>query len=891
MKKTVMVALSIAFAGAAMADYSTSGTLDYTRTESDLAWIFGETPTGPYVWTHNGDVRMYAGGFATEEKQPDFVGLQPAKLELKDATVSVSGTLTVAASGTVNGEAVGGSGELVLDNTSLTVGGWFNLVNGNALGGVVPSDPVLGKLTLKNGSCLSVNGRFSLVANEPAAAWTPSVTNVLCLSSGSQLILGTSGNEYGLERWNGPSARVVFDGGSLTIMPNSSRSFFYYGGYGVDGISSLCVETTPGNDLVLMNSQTNALFSSSATGYLMVNGAIRKGGRGQLVLTIPSCNTERSKWFNFEDMCIEEGSVFLYNNLTFPDPNDSPQCRRGTLSIAAGASLDLNNNSSFIESLTGAGTIFTSASGGAALTIQNDTEIDSHVKVGPGLSTLMKKGEADAQLASLGASNWTTRVMSGTLKLVEPLLEAPSYTRYRFRVINVNDKGNSNQIMELREVALYEGNSDMTLAADYRYDSTTVHAETGGTGIFGYNEDPEKARDLNLTSKWCDLRIAAQNCWWVEFDYAIPVQVSSYNWAKTDNWERSPCEWQLEGSNDGENWTVLDHRSMDTRNLPNNSWVGDTPFAVTAEPVRRVENLGSVDIAEGAVLDLSGLEADIEISALSGAGKLKLGSGTLIVNNQSDTVVNMDMFEVAPKTLVKKGAGTLGLSGEVSPYLKVDVQEGEVGRYSAGVTAEFFRFTIKATRVAGNNVMNLGKLYLYDGSGNPVNVGLTWYGYTGSYSSSSAEPNICDGAPVKDMTPGTFSQAGNYVYSVWGGAHEATKYIFATEDDTHKWTTINHSFNIEDSNTWYTINMRLLAPTTVTSYNLRSIGSNEREVSAWMLESSVDGENWRVLDEQDIGYGAPDGNSPNCWYNGGVPYALPLEILPLKRPGLFIYIR
>ncbi len=130
------------------ADYETSGTINYTSTTSDLAALLGETPAGAFSWAHNGNVNMYAGDLITS--LANVPNGTPAYLELKDATVSVSGKFNVAAAGKVNGVDVGGSGELVLDNTTMTVGGFFDVSCGNALGDKV-LNPIVGRVTLRNG--------------------------------------------------------------------------------------------------------------------------------------------------------------------------------------------------------------------------------------------------------------------------------------------------------------------------------------------------------------------------------------------------------------------------------------------------------------------------------------------------------------------------------------------------------------------------------------------------------------------------------------------------------------------------------------------------------------------------------------------------------------------
>lgn len=855
---------------AGAADYETSGTINYTSTTSDLAALLSETPAGAFSWTHTGQVNMYAGDLITS--LANVPNGTPAYLELKDATVSVSGNFNVAAAGIVGGSPVGGSGELVLDNTTMTVGGQFNVSCGNALGDTV-ANPIVGRLTLRNGTHLTVNNLLQLSANAgKSGEWNAQVTNVLTLSSGSVLTLNNK-----IQRWDGPSGLVVFDGGRVEMKTTTNDKFFHAGGYGYDGKSTLLITNTPGNDIDLSNSLTNQLFDGQNTGFLLATGAIRKRGRGVMVFNGPSGNNVNENRLSFDGLAIEEGEVQLFNNFTFRDPSLYPQHRRGTVAISAGARLDLNNNYAFIEGLTGQGSIL--ASGGAPLTLCNETDSDAvsdKVRIGHGITSLTKRNATLTQVAAYGTDLLATTVEAGTLKVVEPALAVPGFTHYRFRVTKVNDENNANQIMELREIKLIEGAADVTYATRINWDSMTV--QTGGSGIFGSGETPDKAYDMNLTSKWCDLRYADQNCWWIEFVYNAPVHVTAYNWAKTDNQYRSPKAWVLEGSDDGETWTIVDSREMDTSALASNEWVSQEPFAVAPAAKQRVEKFGAVSVASGATLDLSALSCDVEVSSVSGGGTIALGSGAFVVNTAVDTVINAAQFTGSPSTIVKKGAGTLTVYGALSAPL--DVREGEVVP-TVGFAGKYLRFTVKATRTK-QDVGELGKLNFFAADGSAVATGLKWYGAPDVLPGSMLV-NSWDGTPASELPAGTFSQGGQYKYSYWNGDHQTPACIFYDPDNTtNKWCTIQHQFDVNVASTWYVLNMRLAddAPNVV-GYNLKTTNGddNDRPVAAWTLHGSRDGETWILLDEQNLGASAP--NKANTWYNNGTPSTVRGESFPI----------
>jgi len=788
---------------------STSGTTHYTSTTDDPASFLGETPQGPYVWTHDGNFFMYAGGLLTS--LADLETTTPAVLALKDATAYVSGEFAVASGGTVDSQPVGGSGELTLDNTAMTVNGKFSVVNQNVLGGTKPTDPVVGSLTLKNGSTLTVNGTFSITANAAASAdWNASVTNVLTISDTSTLNLGS-----GIERWDGPSGLVVFDGGRFVIRGNNG--FFRAGGYGRN-LSSLVVTNTPGNDICLENTITNSLFQQQDRGFLLADGAIEKSGRGVLKFNGPSSDNGWVERLAFNGLRVREGIVLLHNNFTFRDPDVFPQYRRGTVELLAGTCLDLNNNNAFIEDLAGSGTIHASSDTGADLTLCNFSDMFSTIKLGRGIKNIVKRGDAVTQVVPFGTDAETLLVSGGTLKFVDSPLGSRGYTHYRFRVLDVNNGASASEIMELREVKLFGGNADVTYAAGFKYDSTTV--QEGGSGIFGNNEMPEKAIDMSLTSKWCDLRHKSQNCWWIEFVYATPVQITSYNWARTDNWYRSPCEWVLEGSDDGESWAELSHETLDTRNLPANNWVSETPFA-TSLVGTQVSRIDDISVAPGATLDLSGYSGRLETESIS---------GDVAVGNTASLVLDV-------------GSESIRLAPSVA-------------------NCKFFRWTIKATR-SQQTVMECAKFYLYDKDGNVQNLGLTW--------------NQEHGTPAKDLAAGSFCQAGNYKYSVWNGDYQDPTRLFRDDTDYNKWCTVEHTFAENDSSTWYVINMRLADDANpIAGYNIRTVGNPggsadaNRPIAAWLLECSEDGENWMTFDEKSIGTSAPTTGA--TWYNAGVPY-------------------
>lgn len=80
-------------------------------------------------------------------------------------------------------------------------------------------------------------------------------------------------------------------------------------------------------------------------------------------------------------------------------------------------------------------------------------------------------------------------------------------------------------------------------------------------GEIGSGEGKEKVFDNQQDSKWLDLSPQGS---WIAYAYASGVagRLTGYTLTSANDCpERDPAQWQLQGSNDGANWTTVDSQS------------------------------------------------------------------------------------------------------------------------------------------------------------------------------------------------------------------------------------------------------------------------------------------------------------------------------------------
>ena len=137
------------------------------------------------------------------------------------------------------------------------------------------------------------------------------------------------------------------------------------------------------------------------------------------------------------------------------------------------------------------------------------------------------------------------------------------YERYgRFKVILTarNDKGYASR----KEVSIYLKNPAFnpdSIGENYvltKGGELSVFRENGSGANGG--EGSRKLIDGNRFNKFFVAYDANVGTWW-QFRFLDPIVIKAYSMTSGDDSPgRDPKDWTLEGSNDGENWTVLDQK-------------------------------------------------------------------------------------------------------------------------------------------------------------------------------------------------------------------------------------------------------------------------------------------------------------------------------------------
>ena len=203
-----------------------------------------------------------------------------------------------------------------------------------------------------------------------------------------------------------------------------------------------------------------------------------------------------------------------------------------------------------------------------------------------------------------------------------------SYTYFRFKI--EGRKGNDNGMVQIAELKLYSGDTDITQGNIQRYyDSSTVNVDNEK---YPDNEAPYKLVDGNIDTKWLDRRLkdgsspASLDAVWLAVGFSEPKQVTKYEWFTANDAEaRDPAAWRLQGSNDNPDssearWVDLDVRSGFTatseRKASAGKWTIDYSPTLSAD---------EIEVSEGTTLTLG--MAPVSSFAKTGAGTLVASAG------------------------------------------------------------------------------------------------------------------------------------------------------------------------------------------------------------------------------------------------------------------------
>jgi hypothetical protein len=141
--------------------------------------------------------------------------------------------------------------------------------------------------------------------------------------------------------------------------------------------------------------------------------------------------------------------------------------------------------------------------------------------------------------------------------------EQINYRYYRW-VITAIRGGGSDSLVQASEFVFQLDNSDIVMSG------ATV---TNIAGSSPSAEQPPNLIDGNTSTKWLNLSgISGQG---VQFDFGSQINVDGYRWATAnDAIHRDPISWDIQGSNDEINWTILDTRTSETITTSRFTYIG-----------------------------------------------------------------------------------------------------------------------------------------------------------------------------------------------------------------------------------------------------------------------------------------------------------------------------
>lgn len=241
-----------------------------------------------------------------------------------------------------------------------------------------------------------------------------------------------------------------------------------------------------------------------------------------------------------------------------------------------------------------------------------------------------------------------------TLVIETPYTSLTALNAYKyFRILITANNGSAD--LSLRELQLF--GFPLVLEGDITKNGGTITGQYIGVNS---NELVANLIDGNLGKKYC----ATQSTGWVQYQSPDPVIVNRYSITSCVNlFERNLKSWELQGSNNGTNWTVLDTRNnedfMTKFNLM--EFTFDNSTAYTYYRLNILENNGSTyfQFAEWQLFDKNAVEklkvACVGNSITEGFGLSDEQKYPYILQNYIGTNYDVRNYGVSGRTLLKNG--------------------------------------------------------------------------------------------------------------------------------------------------------------------------------------------------------------------------------------------
>jgi autotransporter-associated beta strand protein len=308
---------------------------------------------------------------------------------------------------------------------------------------------------------------------------------------------------------------------------------------------------------------------------------------------------------------------------------------------ANGLTFSSGNTSPTIGGLSGPGSIALQDAGFNPVTPSVGANNASTVYTGAltGAGGLTKVGTGTLTVNNLSTYSGATTVAAGTLKLRAGI---GAYRYYRWNMINDVSDGGGYQVSEIAFYSSGTNPSGGTRVAPV--------AAAGDGGFFGDQGLPG-LYDNNVNTK---AFMSSPFPRYVTFDFGLPSIMTGYDWASANDSTpaRNPNNWQVLGSNDGANFSILDAQTGQ----------GSTPTTTfTYAPgwsLSMGQAASAVSIAPGATLDLNG-----QAQLVTALNDYSPGSSGSIINSNTSNAGTLYLTASSGTDTFSgllAGGGTLG---------------------------------------------------------------------------------------------------------------------------------------------------------------------------------------------------------------------------------------
>lgn len=574
-----------------------------------------------------------------------------------------------------------------------------------------------GRITVGLDSGGGANSQFAAFSGVAGGVITNSTINLIPCEQGGFLLFRADGNGYaefiGTSKLQNPRISPTADFiVTNAVNTESSGDQTTVNALNFANGSSLTIDKTLKVTSGVLQVPTG---SSTITGTIAGDKGLTKTGEG--TLTLNGTNTYTGP------TTIEAGTLKLGTQGSIPSTEGV------VLADKAGATLDLNNFSTTIASLSGGGTQGGTVNLGSGTLTVGDASNTTYAGTINGTGGLVKQGTGTLKLTGTNTYSGETTIREGTLEGNSSNLKG--------------DISNSGMLaFDQTEEGTYAGNITGSGGMTKKGPGTLVlkgsNSYTGSTTVL------EGTLQGNTSSLQGDI----SNSGTVTFD-----QKSAGTYAGT-----------ISGTGG------LSKQGSETLTLSgNNSYTGPTTInegTLKLGTQNSLPSQGGVSLANGAGVTLDLNNFSTTISSLSGGGNqggnVNLGSGTLTVGDSSSSTYAGSIS--GSGGLTKEGSGTLTLSGNSSYTGPTTINEGTLKMGAQNATSPNGAVTLSDSKSSTLDLNNFSTTIGSLTGGGNVLLGTGTLS-VGDDSSSTYSGTVSGSGGLTKKGSGTLTLAGNSTYT------------------------------------------------------------------------------------------------------------------------------